>query len=101
MQAGGIANNKSNEIEAALSLRLVFWIWIKKNLITSKRGIPEKPGGIIFLLLRIINFTGKDVMNFRLICVSKCICSYRFAFLIESCRFCASANFFADFKRSS
>ena len=52
----------------------------------------------MFLLLRIINFTGKEVMNFRLICVSKCIYSYRFAFLIESCLSCACANFLADFK---
>ena len=73
MQAGGIASNKLKAIDAALSFRLVFWICIKKNLTTSKRGMPLKPGRMICLLLRIRNFTGKDVMNLRLIWVSKCI----------------------------
>lgn len=73
MEAGGIASNTLNEIEDALSLRLVLRICKKKKETTSNNGMPLNPGKIMILLFRIMNFTRKEVMIFRFILVSKCI----------------------------
>lgn len=65
MQPAGIAIIKLKDIAAALSVKPTFFTWEIKNLLTSNKGMPLKPGIKIFLLLRIAKVTGASVISFR------------------------------------
>lgn len=73
MTAGGIVIVKLKAIAEALSVKPVFFACKKKKRITSKRGIPWKPGRNIFLLFLIRKLTGGETRNFLFMRVSRCI----------------------------
>lgn len=58
IQVAGIAMIRLNDIAAALSFNPTRLIWRIKNLITSYKGTPLKPGIKICLLLRAAKATG-------------------------------------------
>jgi hypothetical protein len=51
MIAGGMAITKLNAIDEARSVIPTAFTWLKKNFITSNRGIPLNPGKDFALLL--------------------------------------------------
>lgn len=66
IREGGMAITKLKETAAARSLIPTVFTCLKKNSITSNKGMPWKPGGFHFLLPRITNFTGGEVSSHRL-----------------------------------
>jgi hypothetical protein len=73
MTAGGMVMVKLKEMADALSEKPVLLACKKKNRITSKRGIPWKPGSRIFLLFLTRNLTGVDTRNLLFKRVSQCM----------------------------
>jgi hypothetical protein len=57
----------------ARSVNPVFFACKKKKRITSKSGMPWKPGRNIFLLFLIRKLTGGETSILRLIRVSRCM----------------------------
>jgi hypothetical protein len=73
MTTGGIVIVKLKAMADALSVKPVFCACRKKKRITSKRGMPWKPGRRIFLLFLIRKLTGAETRNFLFNCVSRCM----------------------------
>ena len=69
MIAGGIAITKLNAMDDALSVIPTDFIWLKKNLITSKSGMPRNPGNEFALLFLTKNVAGPVDANFCFILV--------------------------------
>ena len=73
MTTGGMVIVKLKAMAEALSVKPVFFACKKKKRITSKSGIPWKPGSNIFLLFRIRKLTGGETSIFRFMRVSRCM----------------------------
>jgi hypothetical protein len=73
MMAGGIAIVKLKATEDALSVKPVLRACKKKKRITSKSGIPLKPGKNMNLLFLIRKLTGPDTRNLLFSRVRKCM----------------------------
>jgi hypothetical protein len=69
--AGGIAITKLKAMADALSFIPTFFTCLAKKLITSKRGIPWKPGNTITLLLLTRKVIGADVETVLVILAKK------------------------------
>ena len=72
MTTGGIVMVKLKAMADDLSVKPVFLACKKKNRITSKSGIPWKPGRMILLLFLIKKLTGGDTSIFLFNLVRKC-----------------------------